>query len=170
MLKLRELARDDVKTINLWRRDSELIAGLGAPYRFINEEVDFSWFDSYMKNRNSCIRCVICDTDNEERPIGLITLANINYINRSAELHIMIGEKENQGKGVGTFAVMTIIKHAFDDLNLQRVELGVLESNEIAVKLYKKCGFVQEGVKRKSNYKNGKYENMIIMSVLKENF
>lgn len=168
MLKLRELGRNDIKTINRWRSDPELICGLGAPYRFINEEVDASWFDAYMKSRNSCVRCVIFDTDNEEKALGLVTLSNINYINRSAELHIMIGEKENQGKGIGTFAVTTMVKYAFEDLNLHRIELGVLETNDRAIGLYKKCGFVQEGFKRKSNYKNGKYVSMIIMSVLKE--
>lgn len=168
MLKLRELARDDIKEINKWRASKELISCLGAPYRYINEDVDYNWFEAYMKNRNTSVRCIICDSADEEKPLGLISLVNINNINRSAELHIMIGNKENQGKGIGTFAVNAIVNHAFNDLNLRRIELGVLETNARAISLYKKCGFTQEGIKRQSHYKDGKYVNMILMAILKE--
>lgn len=168
MLKLRELEREDVKKINKWRNDSNLIACLGAPYRFINEDVDIDWYDKYLGSRNNSVRCVIYDTDSSEEVLGLISLLNINYINRTAELHIMIGDSKNHGKGIGTFAVKLMISHAFNNLNLRRIELGVLENNVPAIKLYEKIGFVKEGVKRASNYKNGKYISMIFMGILKE--
>ena len=169
MYKLRELEREDIKRINKWRNDPELIACLGAPYRFINEDVDSDWYDKYINARNSCVRCAIIDTEKDEI-LGLISLININYINRCADLHIMIGGKENRGKGIGTFAVSAMVKHAFLNLNLRRIELGVLENNIVAIRLYERCGFVREGIKRESNYKNGKYENMILMSILKKDF
>ena len=80
----------------------------------------------------------------------------------------MIGDTENRGKGIGTFAVNEMIKHAFYNLNLRRIELGVLENNLPAIRLSEKTGFVREGVKRESNYKNGKYVSMIIMAILRE--
>ena len=82
----------------------------------------------------------------------------------------MIGGSENQGRGRGTFAVNEMLKHAFYNLNLQRVELTVLENNERAKHLYEKCGFRFEGVKRKSNYKNGVFVNMLMYSILREEF
>ena len=45
MYKLRELERKDLKKINSWRNDEEIIALLGAPYRFINQEVDEKWYE-----------------------------------------------------------------------------------------------------------------------------
>ena len=168
MYKLRELERDDMKQINKWRNDPDLIACLGAPYRFINEEVDLDWYDSYMRARNNSVRCVIIDTDRESEVLGLISLVGINYINRCGELHIMIGNEANCGKGIGTFAVKEMILHAFNNLNLRRIQLGVLETNTRAIRLYEKTGFVKEGIKRKSTYKNGKYINLIMMGLLKE--
>lgn len=168
MYKLRELQRADIPQINKWRNDAQLIACLGAPYRFINEDVDSAWYDDYMKSRDSCVRCAIVDSQQDGEILGLITLANINNINRSGEIHIMIGDAQNRGKGMGTFAVNAMINHAFNNLNLRRLELGVLESNSAAYKLYEKCGFVKEGVKRKASYKNGSYTDMIIMGLLKE--
>ena len=43
-----------------------------------------------------------------------------------------------------------------------------IENNEVAIHLYEKCGFVREGIKRESNYKNGRYTSMIMMSILKK--
>ncbi len=168
MYKLRELEREDIKKINKWRNDPHLIACLGAPYRFINEDVDSNWYDNYLRTRNNAVRCVIVDDTNEDEVLGLISLMDINYINRSGELHIMIGGQENRGKGLGTFAVRAMIAHAFQNLNLRRIELGVLENNTPAIRLYEKTGFIREGVKRQSNYKNGEYISMIMMSILKD--
>ena len=168
MYKLRELEREDLKKINSWRNDTNLIACLGAPYRYINEDVDKDWYDKYLHTRDHSVRCAIVNKDNEDEIYGLISLLSIDYVNRSGELHIMIGGEENRGKGIGTFAVRAMVAHAFNNLNLRRIELGVLENNIPAIRLYEKVGFVKEGVKRKSNYKNGEYVSLIIMGLLKE--
>lgn len=170
MYKLRELERIDLDRINKWRNDQNLIACLGAPYRYINEDVDHEWYEKYLHARNNSVRCAIVDDKQEEVVLGLISLLDINSINRSGVIHIMIGDNENRGKGIGTFAVNEMIKHAFYNLNLRRIELGVLENNLPAIRLYEKTGFVREGVKRESNYKNGKYVSMIIMAILREDY
>ena len=66
------------------------------------------------------------------------------------------------------FAVKAIIAHAFNNMNLRRIELGVLENNAAAIHVYEKVGFVKEGLQRQSNYKNGKYVGMIMMGLLKD--
>lgn len=167
--RLRELEKKDLPAINEWRNDPELIAQLGAPFRYINLGVDEAWFESYMKNRNTAVRCAIVEEDIDDI-LGLVSLVSIDHMNQSAEFHIMIGSKENQGKGLGTFAVTQMLHHAFDNLNLQRVELTVLEDNERARHLYEKIGFVQEGMKRAAKYKKGKFVNMLIYSMLKTEF
>lgn len=169
MYKLRELERKDLTTINCWRNDPELIQYLGAPYRFINYDVDNKWFDGYMASRNSTIRCAVV-TEESDDILCLVTLADVNSISQSAVLHIMIGNKDNQGKGIGSYAVTNILKHAFYNLNLRRIELEVLASNSRAIHLYEKIGFKREGTKRKSVYKNGNFEDMHFYAILKEEF
>lgn len=170
MYKLRELERVDLERINKWRNDPNLIACLGAPYRYINEDVDREWYEKYLHTRNNSVRCAIVDDEREDSVLGLISLMDINNINRTGVIHIMIGGMDNRGKGIGTFAVSEMIKHAFYNLNLRRIELGVLENNVPAIRLYEKTGFVREGLKRESNYKNGKYENMILMALLRADY
>lgn len=169
MFRLRELERKDLPIINRWRNDAELIALLGAPFRYINLDVDMKWFDGYMSNRGNAVRCAITK-ENDDTILGLVSLVSINYMNQSAEFHIMIGDKENQGQGMGTFAVNEMLKHAFYNMNLQRVELTVLEDNERARHLYEKCGFVYEGRKRQAKFKNGRFLDMLLYSILRQEY
>lgn len=166
MLRLREIEKRDIEIINAWRSDKALIDKLGEPFRYINSAVDEQWFDNYMKNRSQTVRCAIVNED--DAIIGLINLYSLNSINQSAVLSIMIGNKEYRGKGVGTFAVNEMLNHAFNNLNLNRVELTVLKSNEVAQRLYEKSGFVKEGTIRQCCYKNGRFEDMYLYSVLKD--
>lgn len=168
MYRLREIEEKDIKSINSWRNDPELIANLGAPFRFINPSIDIKWFSEYMEHRSTQVRCSIVNKQDEI--LGLISLVSIDHLNGCAELHIMIGNRENQGKGIGTFAVKEMLRHAFFNLNLHRVELAVVKSNVRAHRLYEKCGFVKEGTKRKSKYKNGRYISMDVYAILKEEY
>ncbi len=168
MYRLRELERKDLREINKWRNDKDLIDCLGATFRFINNEVDEKWFDNYMSGRNTQVRCSI--VDESDNILGLVSLVKIDNINQSAELHIMIGGLNNRGKGIGTFAVKGVLNHAFFNLNLNRIELTVLSNNERAIALYEKIGFKREGIKRKARYKNGKFVDMILYSLLKDEY
>lgn len=168
MYKLRELERNDVKKLNEWRNNPELINMLGAPFRYINSEVDFAWFDNYMKSRSSNVRCAILDGNDEF--IGVVSLTNINTINQSAEFHIMIGDEGSQNKGAGTYATKSMLSHAFENLNLNRIELTVLVDNYRAIKMYEKIGFRKEGELRNIYYKNGNFKNAYIYSILKEEY
>ena len=169
MYRLRELERKDLTIINSWRNDYELIEQLGAPFRYINLEVHQKWFDFYMSNRGNQVRCAIVE-DNKDDILGLVSLVSVNQMNQSAELHIMIGDKENQGKGIGSFAVKEMLNHAFYNMNLNRVELTVIENNKRAIHLYEKNGFVYEGRKRKARYKGGKFMDMLMYAVLRDDF
>lgn len=168
MYRLRELEREDIPIINSWRSDKDLIDKLGAPFRYINKEIDFKWYDNYMSNRGNTIRCSILN--DKDQIIGLVSLTNIDRFNQNAVFHIMIGDSSNREKGVGYYATNEILKHAFLDMNLNRVELSVLENNQRALALYDKVGFKREGVKRKAVYKNGDFVDMVIMAILKEDF
>lgn len=170
MYRLRELQKQDIPVINKWRNTRELIDCLGAPYRYINIDVEDRWYENYLNNRNNSIRCAIYMKEEQDDILGLVSLTNINRINQSADFHIMIGEQNNRQKGIGFFATKEILRHAFKDMNLYRIELTVLESNIRAINLYEKIGFKREGVKRKSVYKNGEFVDMVIMGMLKDEY
>lgn len=168
MLEMRELKRSDVLVINSWRADRDTINNLAAPFRFIGSEVDELWFDSYLQSRDRTIRCVTVEASSPNTPLCLTTLSGIDWINRSAVLHIMVAPGETRGKGVGTFSVQRIVEHAFFDMGLSRIELEVLEENTRARHLYEKLGFEYEGSRRAAVFKNGKYVDLLIMAKLQD--
>ena len=65
-------------------------------------------------------------------------------VDKNAEYAISLRAKA-QGKGIASQATTTLLKIAFEDLNLERVYLNVLSDNKRAIRLYEKIGFVYEG-------------------------
>lgn len=169
MVYLRELEEEDIKTINNWRNNKEIIDFLGANFKFINTQTDQNWFNNYQKKRGKEVRCAICLKESDVI-IGLISLISIDSVNRNAELHIMIGNKNYHNMGIGKKVLSIMLNHAFNNLNLYNVYLKVLETNIRAIHVYEKIGFVKEGILRERVFKNGKYINLIIMSIFDKEF
>lgn len=166
---LRELSRIDLVEITKWRNDPSLIQWLATAFRFIDQEVDINWFNSYVSNRSNNVRLAICTSDSQ-KIIGATYLLDIDWINRSSEFSIWIGTNSLQGKGIGEFAARRTLHHAFSDLNLHRISLTVLEDNDRALHLYKKIGFLEEGHLKQVVFKNGKYVDLIQMAILSNEY
>lgn len=105
MYRLREIEKKDLTIINGWRNDLALLSLLGAPFRFINLEVDEKWFADYMSNRENAVRCSIVEEEND-KILGLVSLVSIDHLNQSAEFHIMIGDKKTKEKVLGLLVSM----------------------------------------------------------------
>lgn len=169
MVTLRELAKKDIPLVNKWRHDKSISDFLGGNFRYLSLDQDERWFEDYLKNRKTQVRCAIYVEASQE-PVGVVYLTGIDQVNRSAELGIMIGNKKYQGQGIGTSATRKMLEHAFLNLNLRRVFLTVLSDNVAALKLYQKVGFAQEGILREAAYKNGLYKDLFLMSILRDEF
>lgn len=100
--------------------------------------------------------------------VGNISLQNINWIDRSAEIAFILGEVEYQGKGIMYRAGSLLIQHAFNQLNLHRIYCGTLETNEGMIRLAEKFGMEREGRRREAIFKNGKYLDIIEFGILKK--
>lgn len=166
--QLRELARRDLPAINRWRADAALVGKLGAAFRYVGTDVDEKWFDSYLANRANNVRLAVCTDD--DTLVGAVYLLGIDWVHRHAEFSIWIGDNSVQRKGAGETATRGMLNHAFDDLNLERVWLTVLIHNEPAIRLYRKVGFREEGRQRHAVFKNGRYQDMLMMSVLRSEY
>ncbi len=104
--------------------------------------------------------------EGEEEPLGVISLTNISEANVSAELSVIIGDEKDRDKGFGTEAIRVLLRYAFEDLGLQRVDLSVFEFNELAIRAYEKLGFQREGRVRQAVRRDGKYHDAILMRIL----
>lgn len=102
--------------------------------------------------------------------IGNISLQSIDWINRSAEFAIVLGEKEYWGKGYATAAAKLLFHHGFHKLNLHRIWSGTSETNTGMIKVFKKLGMKHEGTFRQATYIMGDYRNIVEYGILKNDF
>ncbi|WP_019177731.1 GNAT family N-acetyltransferase [Methanomassiliicoccus luminyensis] len=102
------------------------------------------------------------------RLIGNCGIIKLEWEDRRCSLWLAIGEKDVWDRGYGTDVVRTMLRYLFDEMDLNRVYLNVAEANARAIRAYEKCGFRKEGVMRKARFKNGRYENDVLMSILQE--
>ena len=101
------------------------------------------------------------------RCIGTIGLNHIVPEHHRAEFGIMIGDAETYGKGLAFEASQLLLDYAFNKLGLHRVCLHMFSDNKPARYLYRKLGFVQEGVLKQHVCKNGEYRDVVVMAVLR---
>jgi RimJ/RimL family protein N-acetyltransferase len=162
---LRALCKEDSALLYRWISNRDLVL-FNAPFKAISESEHKSWIDSVLVKRNDLVIFVI-EEKSSGRVIGSCQLLNINWIHRSAELQIRIGETDFHGHGLGTEAIQLLLKHGFNDLNLHRIYLHVFSTNIRAVKAYEKTGFVIEGELRQAAHIDEKYVNVLIMAKLR---
>src|SRR5581483_3178665 len=86
MITLREISREDLPTINGWRRDPVVADGVGAPRRFIGLDVDVRWYEDYLTRRGTEVRCAVCLADSAEL-VGMVSLTRIDYVHSHAEFN-----------------------------------------------------------------------------------
>lgn len=157
---LRSLESEDIAGNYIkWFNDSE-VCYFNSHHRFMKSKEELrAYIDDVNKDRNTLVFAIV-DIESGFH-IGNISLQEINYIDRSAELAFLVGEKEFWGKGYAAEAAEILIRHAFSELNLHRLYLGTADNNIRMQKLAEKLGFVQEGRRKDALYKHGKYHDII---------
>ena len=92
---------------------------------------------------------------------------NIKKVAHNAELGIVIGDKAYWDKGYGAEVMHTLLRHGFGTLNLHRIYLRVFDNNPRAIKVYLRAGFTEEGRLREDRYHDGRYNDTIVMGILR---
>ena len=107
-------------------------------------------------------------TEQESRHIGNICLQNINWIDRTADISIIIGEKTQWGKGYGAEAYRLIIDYAFNVLNLRRLASALTTDNQGMRWVCAKNGMEYEGTSKQVLFKAGEYIDIVHFAILKQ--
>lgn len=163
---LRAIEEEDLGLLKEMINDPEIenmTGGVSLPVSWKDQR---EWYDHLDKKD---IRLMI-DTE-QHGAIGAVILSDIDYRNASAQIHIKIATSTQlRGKGYGTKAINALIRYAFCQLNLNSIYSCILEYNIASQKAFAKCGFIQDGVLRNRVYKNGRYHNLTVWSILKDEF
>jgi len=166
---LRGLEKDDLKgNMFQWANDSEVTHYMVTGARPNSMELLEEEYARLMSSKSDVVLAIIDKETNIH--IGNVGLYVINWISRSAEFRIIIGEKEYYNKGYGTEAIKLTVEYGFEKLNLNKVWLGGNAEHIEAIKAYENAGFVREGTLRQEIYRNGMYYDAVRMSILREEY
>lgn len=166
-IMLREYKIEDLQPIRKWVNDNEIVQYLSNIFIYPHSKNETEKFLNFMFEGNSEMRGFVIAHRDTEDYIGQIDLIKIDLFNRIGTLGVVIGTKENLGKGYGTEAIGLMQEFAFNKLNLHRLQLDVRAFNNRAIASYKKCGFIEEGRTREDFYVKGVYEDTVHMGILK---
>ncbi len=168
-INLRSLEMTDLERMHRWINDREITRFLSVRY-----QMSLAAEEAWLRGRTAALMAYgdvsFAIETKDGRHIGSCGLHQATPENRAASLGIMIGEKDCWSHGYGTDAVRTLARFGFDDMNLHRIELHVYDFNERAIAAYRRCGFVEEGRMRDAHYGGGRYIDVIVMSVLRDEF
>ena len=147
----------------LERRDIAII------YRLCNEEKvkRYNSIPGDINEQNVNLRKALSIINEKNVLVGFITYKESNHCSNVYSIGITIGSRF-WNRGYVQDSINTLNKYLFEELNAIRIELEVIKCNERAISCYKKCGFVEEGIKRNKCYIDGKYLDTIIMGILRD--
>ncbi|MBF0709153.1 GNAT family N-acetyltransferase [Alkalihalobacillus hwajinpoensis] len=164
---IRELSLLDVEDRYQWCLDRDVTKHLNMPAKYppFTREETMNWIQMCITRKNGYEQRAI--VTGEGQHIGWVDLKNIDQLNGHAELGIAIGDKRYWGKGYGMSALKAMLHLGFTELSLNKIWLRVEVDNGRAIKSYKQCGFVEEGILREDRYREGKYVDRVRMSILR---
>ncbi|MFC4022358.1 GNAT family N-acetyltransferase [Oceanobacillus longus] len=168
-LVLRKITNEDANSILNYLSDEEVMKHYGLePFNSINDALDeISWYQSIQKNKTG-IRWGI--TLKEE---GIVIGSCGFHNNVSQHFRTEIGfelSKEQWGKGIAAEAVKAIISYGYEHMNFMRIEALIEPPNRPSQKLVEKLGFIREGLLRNYEFTCGKFDDLYMYSLLKQDF
>jgi RimJ/RimL family protein N-acetyltransferase len=101
--------------------------------------------------------------------VGIISLSSIDFINRSAEMSIVIGDRSAQNVSIFIDSCRLLFNHAFYTLNMNRIYGGSVSKELVALQC-RMLNCKNEGVSRQHVYKHGKYHDVYRYAILREDF
>lgn len=164
---LRPVEDADMESMFRACQDEEILYMTGTRHSFTQDQIT----SSYQQFRNDPTRYdfAICLLNTAEI-MGDLAILDIDQDNKKAGFRISLHRTNALNKGYGTEAVQLAQRFAFEELQLNRLELEVYSHNIRGIKAYEKAGFKKEGTLRQSLYLNGNYSDEILMGMLQEDY
>jgi ribosomal-protein-alanine N-acetyltransferase len=164
---LRKPEPKDVEPLYRQKNDPEvasLLVGFSTGY----SRTDLShWVEAHRTCADEALYVI---ADQQDAAVGHVGLYQIDTRARTAQFGIMIGDKAAWGRGLGRACTRAMVEYGFDEVNLRRIYLDVLESNVRAQRVYQQVGFVVEGRLRQHQFKQGRYQDIVLMGLLADEY
>ena len=165
---LRSIERNDLELLHKWANDPQIntmIAGWHFPTNMNDQQ---KWFDTLSVSSLNQRFAIEAD---DLGLIGTANLVDINWKDKNAFHGMLLGDKDIRGKGYAVDTILTIMRYAFEELGLNRLDGSIIEYNKPSYGVYvKKCGWKEEGVQREWYFRNNRFWDKIIVGVTKGDY
>lgn len=162
---LRALETEDLEFVHAIENDEEIwhLSHTQTPYsRFlIKQYLEAAHKDIYEAKQ---FRLVISNYD--DQPLGMIDIFDFDFLNKRAGVGVLIKNKKNRSKGVGTEALQLLVNYSFNKLQLHQLYCNITEDNTASLKLFTKQGFKKVGLKKDWTFTNNKFKNEYLLQLI----
>lgn len=162
---LRPLQKSDAAISLHWRNDPK-IRDMVLGYRFpVTEIMEGEWLEKAMNDQSQKRVIFAIEDATDNKLVGFSYLEDINWIDQTCYVGIMIGNKERHGKGLGNSALAQTLEYGFNTLNLRKILSKVLLNHSIAKSMNARFNLKEEGRLRNQVYLNGQYHDLLILGL-----
>ena len=160
-LCLRALEGCDLDDCHAFLNDWDTVSAMERGIPFPSSRVDVGrWLDRQTAYTQGEYQFAI--EDGEGNLVGRCGTLHVDWKNRVAELGITIAAPYRR-RGYATEAMGLLCDFCIQEMNLHRLKVSVLDTNQAAAACYRHNGFTQEGVLRQEVFRNGTYHDVILM-------
>lgn len=170
-LELKQFTEEDIPEIVSWIPNKEFLLQWAGP-SYTMEFLETQLREDLNKNLEENSKGMLFSAKNSvtSETVGHIQLLGIDKANMSARICRVIVNNSFRNNGIGLKMINEVLKIAFDELKLHRVDLGVFSFNKSAIACYEKAGFVVEGTFRDCRKINNEYWSIVNMSILDQEY
>lgn len=163
---LRAVERTDLARIQRWMNDPEILRRIYT-YRHLSFDAEERWLQQMSESTSDFVFAIETrDGTGAAVHIGSCAIHRVDWKNRGCMVGIVIGDERLRGQGLGTDAMRLLVRYAQQELGLHRVELEVYPFNQPAIRSYEKLGFRLDGTRRAATFREGRFQDVLLMSVL----
>lgn len=156
------MERQDIESLRLLHNDDATLAVL-TDITHVSEAQQEAWYQSVSTSKTS--RRYVARLRSDDTFVGMFRIDQMDMTNRNCFVGCDI-VPALRGQGYATEFFTYILNYLFDQYGMHRVQLVTLHSNSVAIGLYKKLGFVEEGISREAIYRQGQWHDLIQMGLL----
>jgi ribosomal-protein-alanine N-acetyltransferase len=165
-LSLRPLADGDVDALFSIFSDAEVAAYWSAPA--LVDRAGAEALLEEIRNARDLMQWGITRTGTDA-VIGTCTLFALNLPHKRAEIGYALA-RNAWGQGIAHEAVSAVLRHAFEDLDLHRIEADVDPRNTPSIRLLARLGFRQEGHARERWHVADGIHDALLFGLLRREF
>lgn len=149
-----------------WFNDAEITKYLVHGLFPTDRESQKLLIEAELKRSDTLLLSII--SNKTGKMIGVVSLKGIDYINRNAEIGMVLGFEKEPGTGLEAMALIT--QHGFDRLNLIKIHAGTYEEHWKWANILETIGYKMEGIRKNMMIRNGRTYDVLLIAIEKEDY